>query len=684
MSQTKKIILSGLLILLAALLLEFFLSNDIGSLRHPAPHTPLDLSGAVCGDGVVLTDHALEFSQNSSVEWKLPEPVESQNLLLRFKSESQSYLSGEISIKDESRVNDYQILNTFSCNPGGKYHDVEIPLHSSGRLLSLQIKITGGVSSPVFLQQADLNCRRLHFQPVRWVVLVLLIGLIFCVRHFHLSDVRYDAKDKKCNILTAILFLFQLGIAVFLLLYAKTPDDKPVPYPLENDPTGYSIMVQQFDAFQKGQLALDYPQDLSALTQYQNPYDWSQRADSENFGSPYWDHVYFNGKIYSYFGPAPIFVFYYPYYWMTGTLPADSVTAFFFTVLAITFSFLLIRRFLSCFRIRAGILEVSLAFLTLPAACHLFMIQSNIIFYFIAFSAAYAFLLLFLCLSLAAYEQRATRHGYPLYAAAGLALGLAAASRPTTVIPIFFLILPLYLHVLWDRNMNIKQKEKLVCSFSIPVCAIAALLMWYNFARFGSPFDFGAGHQLTVSDIHYNHVSISASRIASCLRQYWFQPLTLSETFPFIGFTQSGSMLYGNYCYRGFGGLSLMAMPLNLVLFLLPALIRSCRPLYQKAMLISGFLGGACVLYLDFCLGGIQARYTCDASLLFAILSLVTIFFVQETVRKYRMKQFLYAGYLLMGLSILTGWLLMFSNERCLIQNNAPDVFLAFYRFFTI
>ena len=37
--------------------------------------------------------------------------------------------------------------------------------------------------------------------------------------------------------------------------------------------------------------------------------------------------------------------------------------------------------------------------------------------------------------------------------------------------------------------------------FALPFVLVAAGLMWYNAARFGSPFDFGANYNLTSNDM---------------------------------------------------------------------------------------------------------------------------------------------------------------------------------------
>ena len=47
-------------------------------------------------------------------------------------------------------------------------------------------------------------------------------------------------------------------------------DTNPIPYPLEGPVSDYSAHIQQFDAFQKGQICLDLPVDPRLATM-ENP-----------------------------------------------------------------------------------------------------------------------------------------------------------------------------------------------------------------------------------------------------------------------------------------------------------------------------------------------------------------------------------------------------------------------------
>ena len=79
-----------------------------------------------------------------------------------------------------------------------------------------------------------------------------------------------------------------------------------------------NIYYQQFDAYVKGQLHLDVPVDDRLLT-IANPYDPLKR----NGITVLWDHAFYNGKYYSYYGHAPIYLVMLPIYWISGYVPTN-------------------------------------------------------------------------------------------------------------------------------------------------------------------------------------------------------------------------------------------------------------------------------------------------------------------------------------------------------------------------
>ena len=64
----------------------------------------------------------------------------------------------------------------------------------------------------------------------------------------------------------------------------------------------------------------------------------------------------------------------------------------------------------------------------------------------------------------------------------------------------------LCLPIFWQRYLREKRlftKRGITeaVAFVLPVVLVAIGLMWYNAARFGSPFDFGANYNLTSNDM---------------------------------------------------------------------------------------------------------------------------------------------------------------------------------------
>ena len=80
-------------------------------------------------------------------------------------------------------------------------------------------------------------------------------------------------------------------------------------------------------------------------------------------------------------------------------------------------------------------------------------------------------------------------------------MALVAGCRPQMEL-FAFLAVPIF----WPRYIGQKRLRSRAgageaAAFLLPVVLVAAGLMWYNAARFGSPFDFGANYNLTGNDM---------------------------------------------------------------------------------------------------------------------------------------------------------------------------------------
>ena len=130
----------------------------------------------------------------------------------------------------------------------------------------------------------------------------------------------YDAKKLPHRLLALLPMVAMLFTApVFLKYFADARDD--VEYPLKGSVANYNPYIQQFDAWEKGQLNIDFEVD-SRILELENPYDYQARRLAG--GYYLWDRAMYDGKYYSYFGIAPIVTVYYPYWLIKGALPGDS------------------------------------------------------------------------------------------------------------------------------------------------------------------------------------------------------------------------------------------------------------------------------------------------------------------------------------------------------------------------
>ena len=137
-----------------------------------------------------------------------------------------------------------------------------------------------------------------------------------------LYKITYDPKSRtQCILLCAAVALCLLPT---IYIFCSLPHEN-ILYPFQGLLENQNGYEQQFDAFFKGQLYLDFAPDQRILA-LENPYDPAARAET---GAWYpWDRALFDGKYYSYFGIAPLLTVYFPYFALTGVLPAPQTVCF--------------------------------------------------------------------------------------------------------------------------------------------------------------------------------------------------------------------------------------------------------------------------------------------------------------------------------------------------------------------
>ena len=160
-----------------------------------------------------------------------------------------------------------------------------------------------------------------------------------------------------------------------------------------------------------------------------------------------------------------------------------------------------------------------------------------------------------------------------LFFLCGVSLVMLVLSRPNMALLAAAFAAPLFLRILIDKSLSWRQRLlESACPFLIPVLVGAAAVMYYNYIRFGSVFEFGTAYQLTESDIRFNSLSFSLHHFGSMLYHYFAESFVYTEFFPFLRFTTEKCVDFGNYLYQEYSA-GLLQMPLNFGFFLLVPLL---------------------------------------------------------------------------------------------------------------
>lgn len=576
-----------------------------------------------------------------------------------------------IRVKDSSNAETFLTVNTERFIPADPDHYFTVSTGSTIRELQIEFNDTG---SSFALTSASINTAKpFHFCLSRYIGMVVLLWAIILVYEKRLWKIPYQPQSKKHKLaIAAVMICCMLASVSFLALPSKS-----VKYPLENSPDQYNPYIQQFDAFQKGQLNLDVKVDPK-LQEMDNPYDPSARSQAGV--SFQWDRAYYHGKYYSYFGVVPIFTVYYPYYLLTKSLPGETFVCAVLAIFSILFLTLFILTIIKLYSKRVNLLLLLLGLLSVVMSSCIYIAQSCSDFYYIAVLSGVCSASLFLFLSFYAYQHAHDKKRLLLFAAAGISFVLLVASRPVASL-LGLVVVPAFLHILLNRDTPVRQKASCALSFLIPVFIGAAALMAYNQLRFHSPFEFGTAYQLTVSDISSNKLQIN--NIAYALFHYFFQPIQVSSEFPFINPTFCNLGIYGHYVYLA-SSVGAFAYPAVLSVWTLPALMMRSRDRVKKYTYLCMVVAAVLIALFTFSLGGVNLRYTADIMPILSVLSVLLIFECHDQIgRDKRLRGFSWtlAALLFCG-SIIVGSAFVFSNEGKNILNQLPRVVLYFEKLF--
>lgn len=589
------------------------ISADFSSAQTDSPDTV-----AISADSVVFSGNGnLILNVNAENMYAVKFDFEGNDTLIRCIAEMKdgNFTAQYINIAEklasadkgtaEFTINTYEKLNTFK--------------------LSLS-----DVGSPVTIKACTFSTvLPFRFSALRFIFVFVLLAAICAISTFRLHRITYNPSSVKHN----IAILAALAACLSFVTCFDIPDQELINYD-EIDPSYHDPFVQMFDAVHNGRVNIDIDPTPELLAM-ENPYDTSQRAAlGVNCA---WDRAFYEGKYYSYYGIAPVFVFYYPVYLFTGKLPTLNMANVFFGFLSVIFLFGAILAFTRRFIKTPNLMLLISAMVAACFSSGIYFLLHHSNMYTLPGLASTCFLMLCLWMGFEACNQKKTNaKRLILFALCGIAFVLSVASRPTRALSAL-LIAPTFLALIFNKKETMKSKISSAASFLIPVAIGAVAIMMYNDARFGSPFEFGAVYQLTVSNVKANGIKLSLLPYA--LLQYFLQPLSMTKVFPYVGFTSTSLSGYGQYIYSDSSHGALMFPLLLAGVIVLPFMLRHLRKQpgtkfifdeknVKKLTYIIMIVIALAVAWVDFCMAGVIYSYVCD---ILPILSLLSVWLLLDS-----------------------------------------------------
>lgn len=494
-------------------------------------------------------------------------------------------------------------------------------------------------------------------------IAVSVIAVYIYANKLHREDFDFDSRFQKSVFAALIIILILFS---FIVCALSIESEWMHNYPFERKVDDFGCYPQMFDAFQKGQLNIDTETDLTVLSSLENPYDTAARraATGVKYG-PTWDRAFYDGKLYSYFGIAPVIFLYYPVYFLTGKVLSDALAAAIMTAVASALMVLLLRELCRRMSKKPPFMLVVIGCLTLPCGALLWSTETCANFYHLALLSGICAVCAFF---LHVLKADASNDGFKRklhFAFAGVCIAATVASRPNLAIYVL-IAMPLLISIIIKRPYGTKSLLCDIAAFCVPMFILGGLIMLYNNARFGSPFDFGANYQLTLTDT--STYSLSSALALPALYHFFLQPPEINDAFPYLHPISRRLSEYAveRYVYTS-QSVGSVYFPATWGVAAVPILWRE-----SKRKLITAVLAFICITFLavfDLCYGGVHLRYLAD---IMFVLTLFGVYMLISAVSKTRKGSVLYVilyslVIVLCLITVIVELPLIFDNERDMI-----------------
>ncbi len=690
----KHVLKSTLVLVLIALLLETFLFN-INYFR-------------TAGYSTTNLNNRLTLTQTTDEQYRITEAnhvieftnlnAEVHNLWLNFDyRQAAQQLTVKIQFTDEAHqtyfdTTEYTIgvpdveLNTL-CD-----ESEFINLNTTGLVKNLKITISGDdITYPVILSDVAINAREpFNFNTTRFLLVLGVLALAFIFRPksaiYRIGIVSDPGKSKAgiiCAVAIEIVLLssyFFMGsnmVGIATATYnSGSWDGTSIVNSYQVGGKNSQQYAELARAMTKGQLYLDEtpPEWLQNM---EDPYDKGARDElQKETGEEYlFDVAYHDGKYYVYFGVVPVLLFYLPCLLITGADFPTAMGVLFAVIMFVLGCSALLDRFARYHFKRVSLGLYLLLQIPLVMCCGILYLLKFPTFYSLPISLALAFSVWGLYFWM---RGRASERPCGWYLAGSLCMALVAGCRPQLLV-ISLVAFPLFWRSYITKKKILTKRGALEFACLIaPYLVVAAGIMLYNRARFGSFTDFGANYNLTVNDMTKRGWNIG--RLAPALFAYFLQLPTVTGVFPFVQAAQFDTTYLGQTIKEvTFGGI-LVCLP---VLWVLPFAKRILALRFRTrstrtiaGVIIAMLAGGVLLAILDAEMAGILQRYFADFSFLFLAPAVLLIFIVNENMLAGTTRTLLMKGLIcVVAISVVYSWLVGFAPETGWVSEIYPWIY---------
>ena len=473
----------------------------------------------------------------SSIEFKgINTPV--GTVTFEAESDKKGFVNFSIDMSDETNSAAYrggiasaQVLRdnerseTIPCNFSGTVYDIKFSFNTAEEETVTLTKIT--INKPIMLDFSLLRFSILFFGSL---IVYILASSDFFKRSY--SENRKGIKAIAW-IFTGVLLIASLWLAN---ITRYTDENHSLIKDFKSE-SGNQITQSIVDAFADGRTTMDIEMN-EILAGLENPYDGSQR-EAAQVGAYPWDHLYFDGAYYSYYGIGPVLTLFLPYYLLTGYYFPSVWAVWLFGFLGIVF----LTKFYLCFidkffrSTRSSLIVLGLVLIQLSSGIWFCFNCPN--FYEIAQTSG------FVCTTAGAFFMISSNvigegkiKNWRL-ALSAVFLSLAVLCRPT--LAVYCVAALLFIYAGFRKKMELyshadgskmKQYAPYFVSALLPFIIIGSIQMFYNYVRFGNPFDFGIQYSLTINDFTSTEFHTHLSAIG--FFNYLLVIPKFSKNFPFL------------------------------------------------------------------------------------------------------------------------------------------------------